>query len=394
LQNRPGRSRNFARVEARLATALAALLGWGILTLWVPRLWAAASVQVGICLLAGIWLAAAWRTERPIRGHALMIPLGGAVAWAALQLALGTTVYRWATGVALLDWFTRLAVFGLGVQVFAAAGVRERVLRWAGWFGFAIAAAASLQRFTSDRVFWLFPVEAGGITMGPFVNYNQYAAFIETLLPLVLVWCLRERRWVYPVMAAVMAASVIAGTSRAGTFAIGLETLAVVGLWRLRERRGFGPAAAAAAGLAVLFVAAIGWEPLVSKFERPDQWGVRRELFYSTLDMARDRPWIGFGLGTWSSAYPAYARFDDGIFENQAHNDWAQWAAEGGVPFLALMLAMAALLARPALRTTWGVGLLAVLVHCLVDYHFQQRPVFGYYWFALAAACVAAERDQ
>ena len=37
-------------------------------------------------------------------------------------------------------------------------------------------------------------------------------------------------------------------------------------------------------------------------------------------------------MGTWPEAYPGYARFDDGSFVNQAHNDWVQWAAEGGLP--------------------------------------------------------------
>ena len=111
--------------------------------------------------------------------------------------------------------------------------------------------------------------------------------------------------------------------------------------------------------------------------------------------MARARPLTGFGLGTWSTAYPAYATFDDGKRDNQAHNDWLQWASEGGLPLLALMVAMGGLLVRPALRSVWGVGLLAVLLHCLVDYHFQQRPVFGYYYFALAGlVCAFAAKDD
>jgi hypothetical protein len=49
--------------------------------------------------------------------------------------------------------------------------------------------------------------------------------------------------------------------------------------------------------------------------------------------MIHDRLWAGLGLGTWSAAYPAYASYDDGTFVNQAHNDWLQWGAEGGLPF-------------------------------------------------------------
>lgn len=92
---------------------------------------------------------------------------------------------------------------------------------------------------------------------------------------------------------------------------------------------------------------------------------------------------MGFGLGTWSTAYPGYAHYDDGTFVNQAHNDWVQWAAEGGVPFVLIMLAIVGLSVRPALRSLWGVGMLAVFVHCLVDYPVQQRPALAAFFFAL-----------
>jgi len=72
--------------------------------------------------------------------------------------------------------------------------------------------------------------------------------------------------------------------------------------------------------------------------------------------MIRDRPWMGFGFGTWSTAYPGYAIYDNGTFANQAHNDWAQWTVEGGLPFLLLMLSIAAASVGPALRSLWGIG--------------------------------------
>lgn len=383
-----------SRLDQALATALAVLLGWGILTLWIEARWAVATVQVGLYLLAAVSLAAALWERRPIRRHWLMAPLAGAMMIGLFQLALGTTIYRWATEVAVLDWFTRFVAFGLGYQLFGAAQRRERVLRWALWFGFAITVAACLQRFTSpERIFWLLPTDVAGV-MGPFVYHNQYAAYVETVLGLALVGCLRDRRWIYPVMAAVMVASVVVANSRAGTLVVGIEVLVVAVLWRLRERRSMLSAVAATAALFVLFVAAMGWQPLVAKFQRPDPLGERPNLTYATIEMALDRPTFGFGLGNWSTAYPAYARFDDGLRDNQAHNDWAQWAAEGGLPLFVLMAAMAGLLVRPALRTVWGIGLLAVLLHCLADYHFQQRPVFGYYYFALASVCAAAAKDH
>ena len=82
---------------------------------------------------------------------------------------------------------------------------------------------------------------------------------------------------------------------------------------------------------------------------------------------------------------------------NQAHNDWAQWAVEGGVPFLAILLSLVAMAIPAALRSVWGIGLLSVWVHCLVDYPLQQRPGIGAWFFVLlgvlAATRTRAERE-
>jgi O-antigen ligase len=117
------------------------------------------------------------------------------------------------------------------------------------------------------------------------------------------------------------------------------------------------------------------------------------DLVRSSLHMVRDRPVRGFGLGTWAEAYPGYALFDDGRFVNQAHNDWLQWAVEGGIPFLLVMLAVAAWTIRPAVRSVWGIGLWAVFLHSLVDYPMQQRPALAAFFFAMLGALAAQEKD-
>jgi O-antigen ligase len=381
-----------------LALAFACLLAGALLTLWAPR-WALAAVQIGLCLLTALWLAAMVRQQEPVRFDRLLVPLALAALWGWIQIAAGHTVYRWATEQAALDWFFRLLACLLALQLFQAGARRRRLLGGLVWFGFAVSVAASLQRFTAPgKIFWLF--DTGGIqgAMSPFVYYNQYAAFIETVLPVALVRALTERprAWLYGMMAAVMIASVVASESRAGAFLVAAETIAFFGLAgrrALAPRRNLAWAAAGVVMLALAFAAAMGWTPLWAKLRRADPWGERRLLTLASIEMALERPWFGFGLGTWSVAYPAYARFDDGLFDNQAHNDWAQWAAEGGLPFLAAMVAVAALLAVRARRSVWGLGLLAVLAHCLVDYHFQQRPAFGYYYFALAGV-LALERPE
>jgi hypothetical protein len=90
---------------------------------------------------------------------------------------------------------------------------------------------------------------------------------------------------------------------------------------------------------------------------------VRQRLVTTSLRMAEERPWMGSGLGTWVLIYPQYATFDPGVLVNAAHCDWAQWAVEGGFPFAAWIAILMASVSRQALRSVWGLGVVAVAIH-------------------------------
>jgi O-antigen ligase len=249
--------------------------------------------------------------------------------------------------------------------------------------------------FTSDgKVFWLFPSGYTDYVLGPFVYRNQYAALIELLLPVALWRALREpaRAFRFAGIAAVMGSSVVAAASRAGTVLVAAEVAAVLVLAAARglaPRRAVGIVLAHFVLLALAAGAVVGWDVLERRFRDAGPYHVRHEMLLSCLDMVRERPWTGFGMGAWATAYPAYARFDDGLVANQAHNDWAQWAVEGGVPLAVMMLAFALLLAPASLRSLWGLGVAAVLLHSTVDYPLQQRPALGACFFAMAGALAA-----
>ena len=90
------------------------------------------------------------------------------------------------------------------------------------------------------------------------------------------------------------------------------------------------------------------------------------------------------GLGAWPLIFPRYALYDDGTFVNQAHNEWAQWAEEGGVPLLLLMFALAIVTVPRAIGSVWGISVIAVWLHALVDYPFQQKARAGRLLFCSA----------
>ncbi|HTQ54352.1 MAG TPA: O-antigen ligase family protein [Bryobacteraceae bacterium] len=384
------------------AGGLALLLAYAVLTLWVPARWAWGLFQFAVFAAAAVWAMLQLRRAGTIALSGWLVPLGAATVWGLLQLASNHTVYRWETWNAAFNWATYLTLFLLALQCFARWEARHAFLRWTLYFGFGLALLSMVQMFTSGgKIFWLFPSGYRDFVMGPFVYHNEYAAFMEMILPIALYSALRDRRRAvaYGLMAAAIFASVVASASRAGTLILTMEAAAVV---LLAWRRGAIPAGVALRGFAVLilacvsFSAVVGWRPLWRRLVDPESYGGRREFLLSSLAMVRDRPWMGFGLGNWPHVYPQYALFDDGLYVTQAHNDWAQWAVEGGVPFLLILAVLAGMTLPFAVRFLWAIGIPAIWLHCTVEYIFHQRPGLGACVLVLLAllAMEARKRGQ
>ena len=298
-----------------------------------------------------------------------MAPLACAAGWGMVQLAAHWTGAPADTRFAVLAWFANLVAFCLALEL--GRPLVDALL----YIAFALSLIAVVQYFSGvDKIFWLYPTDAPA--WGPFVNRDQYAAFIEMVLPVALVRAAGgdSRAIRFAAISAAMYASVIAGASRAGA----ILTTAEMAFVQVRSRQ-FRPRVWL---FAALFVAVGGWAVLAHRFSDPDPFGGRREILKSTVAMIRTRPWTGFGLGTFHGVYPAYAGRDFGAAVNHAHNDWAEWAADGGIPFC-LMLAAVALWSVPkALRSGWGIGIVAVFVHATVDFPLQ-KPALELWLFTL-----------
>ncbi len=377
------------------AHCLSGILAVAVLVMFIPRLWINPTLfQAGLFLLGCAWATALVIRPFELRFSFPMIPLACAVAWGLVQLAANWTSGRADTRVAVLMWLSNLVAFSLAMQV------GRRFLNALLYFAFAISVIAVVQYFSGDtKIFWLFPTNDAP-ALGPFVNRDQYAAFIEMVLPLALVQALSgsSRATMFAVVSAAMYASVIAGASRAGALLATAEVVLVpLTLWVKRRpgvdnrRTGIDYRSTAAINIwlvALVFVAVVGWGVLWNRFQDPDPFAGRREILSDTMAMIHQRPWMGFGLGTFRTVYPAYASVDFGAVVQHAHNDWAEWAADGGIPFCLLLLSIAAWSIPRAFRTVWGIGIVAVFVHALVDFPLQ-KPVLGLWLFALLGALAA-----
>jgi O-antigen ligase len=373
---------------------LALTLSLGVLVMFFPGRWINPSLlQVGLFLLSSVWAMAF--VCRPFRLHlgAVLIPLGATVGWGLLQLATGITVSRWDTWMAVLGWIGNLAACFLAMHVSLSGRIRRAFLNALLTFAFLLSLVSVVQYFSSEgKIFWFYPSYEAAV-LGPFLNRDRYAAFVELLLPLALMRTLGggRRSLRFAVMGAAMFASVIAGASRAGALLTTAEIIVVPLIaWKkgsfLQDR--IGAATARIWLFALVFTAVVGWAVLWARFQDPDPLKGRREMLASTITMIKARPYMGFGLGTFQDVYPKYASVDFGTVVNHAHNDWAEWAADGGIPFSLLLLWIAILCLRKAADSPWGIGIFAVFVHSLVDFP-MQGPIPAPWLFALAGALSA-----
>src|ERR1019366_3731133 len=255
---------------------------FAILTLWVPAYWPVTVFQVGVFALAGVAL---WRSRH--------------------------SVPRFPYPLFPLLWATFLAVFLVGFSLFRDRRISSWFRSAMLWFGFAVAVLATVQTFTSDKIFWFFSTPYTGV-MGPILYHSHYAAFIEAVLPFALYEATRRERGrlLYAGMAAVMYASVIASASRGGTVLATAEVVVVLALLWARgvaSGRVVGASLLRMAVLFAAFTAVVGWEHVRDRFLAPDPMAGRREYAVSSLHMIAAHPWSGVGLGAWPTAYPRYA---------------------------------------------------------------------------------------
>lgn len=355
--------------------------------------WAISIFQVAVCLLL---LFKAVR-GRFAAGWILILPCLG-----LLQLALGSTAYKNATILASLHWVALGSVF---LVAYSGKWEKDRFLDWFTAFaGFEAALCLAQLHTSGGRIFWYFPSPAGtDYAYGSFHSYNNFAQFAELAIPVVLYRAFANRtRWGwYALAAGLLYASVIASTSRAGSILVTAEILLLPMFIAWTSRRGRQEAIRQAAWitaciplLALVWTFAAGWERLAKRFETGDLTAGRKEFFYSAVTMAADKPLLGHGLGTFPHVYPEFSRLDIPLFVNHAHNDWAEFAADGGFLFAAGVFAFFCWSLRGLRRKPWALGVVAVMIHAAVDFPFERPGVSGWMFALLGLAARPKEEED
>lgn len=379
------------RLTAPFICAGAFVFGLG--TLWIEAAWPFAVFQGILCVALLAWLPRALRRPDMVTYRlSLCLPFL-VVLIGAMQLWLGHTANAWETRREVLEWATYGVAAFLAFQICLDTHLRHQSVRVFAVFAAGLAIAGVIQNYTSPgRVFWLFHSGYDLEVFGPFLSHGKFANFAELGVAAAMWSAFRARgslRHLYLGAAAVLVASTVASASRGGVVVIFVELAFLVIV--SRRKYSFGVGLALTLGLLVIAsTATLGWEPLREKLlsydvTRDTRWPVN----LSSFAMARSFGLTGSGLGTWSTVYPQFARFDAYSEINQAHCDWLQWLIEGGVALVLVLIGMMAAAARAAFKEWWAWGFVFVWLHGLIDYPMQQTPAFAALQVAFWGASVA-----
>jgi O-antigen ligase len=312
-----------------------------------------------------------------------------------------------------LALFASLSLLLVGMaRLFSMTGAR-RFVQALTLLGVALALVGIIQKpLYSGAIYGVWELEIGRMPFGPFVNRNHFAGWMVMALPLTLALLsagidrgMRGLKpgWRYKVLwfsspeasqliliavgAVVMALSLMATMSRSGITAFILSLL-MTGWFIARTFDSRARRLTAAAALALLAIVVIAWtgpEAVASRFSSGD-WGEfnnRRGAWTDAWSVASDFPLAGTGLNTYWAAALFYQRHEMAFFFAQAHNDYLQLAAEGGllltIPALVCLIVFVRDVSR-AMRdqrgsTAWWLR--AGAVTSLVAIAFQESVEFS-----------------
>jgi O-antigen ligase len=392
------------RKQVIVGACLFLLLAFCSATIFVKAAWALQSFQIGIFALLATYLLTSVRHEKePTAEGVAPLLVYFIPVWGGIQILAHTTVSTIETREAVLRWGALAAVFFLIQIVARTPRAREVVLHVFLAFATLMAVLCLAQLFTSNgRVLWIFPTGYPDV-YATFPSHNNFAQFIELALPVPIWFAIRDgwRSWGYILVGGTLYASVIGAASRAGAFLCTAELLAMlaIGLMLYRRKaqkfriRTISTVLLMVPLVAAVFTLIVGWQRVLQRFEEHDPYLVRWEFLVPTVAMAKERPLSGYGLGTFPDVYPQHAIVDLPLFVNHAHNDWAEFAADGGIPFLLLVLIPFAVAVPRVVRHPWALGLTVIMLHACVDFPFQRPAVSGWIFAMLGLLYMARTAD-
>jgi O-antigen ligase len=427
-----------------LLGAAITIVSWGVLAFGAVYPWAYIPLLMGCTLMGGVSL---WM-RGPVLGKPLIICFSLVALCVAAQLIpiplrlistfspqrsriLSQLNLAYATGAVGqiplsiapestllgLVFFAALAVWLLGLVrrfgVMGVGGFARALLA----VGFIVALIGIVQGTSSTGKiygFWQPMFEAR--PFGPFVNPNHFAGWMLMALPVGLGYffglaAAGARQWgddwhhrllwlssasasqslLAGFAVVVMSLSLVLSLSRSGLFAF-CFMLAMFSGVALRRRVGIAARTLALSYLALVMVASVGWvgmDAITHQFATAYGWqfGGRLAIWRDALRVIKDFPIIGTGFNTYGTAMLLYQSSGPAVHYREAHSDYLQLLAEGGVVLGLAVFCCVVVFARDVrsrfapgiddelnywIRVGAVIGLLAISLQEVVEFSLQM----------------------
>ena len=303
----------------------------------------------------------------------------------------------------------------LGAQPFALGLVSFGALL--AVFGIVQEAVNLSSHYVLVYGFWK-PMYLGSRPFGPFINRNHFAGWMVMTLPLGLgyVYAAVERMWrqgppgaanrlgllaspaggrllLLIFACSTMFMSALMTRSRSGIAAVGVVALFAGSMVIIKQTTMRARVTTAALFLVIVAATAAwaGGETILGRVVQPDSnvssVGGRIPIWRDTLTIIGDFPLWGTGLDTYGKATAVYQTAVKQLHFQEAHNDYLQLAAEGGLLLGIPTLAALAVFIRDVRRrfreapkegmTYWlrvgaVIGLFAIAAQSLVEFSLQM----------------------
>lgn len=268
-----------------------------------------------------------------------------------ISIAPGRTML----GLAFLAAFSLLlAGCTRAVSVFGP----KRLIRGIIILGTVVAFVGLIQRAVQAEAiygFWRQP--RPGVPFAPFINENHFTGWMAMVVSLAIgsfagdvavalknvvgwrnrvLWFSSPRAsgMILTVFAvAVMALSMVIATSRGGL--VGLVLIFLIGLWWMLRRQAGLRRVIGGVSLLLIIMVATSWGGAGRTIDQfigaTENMGGRKEIWNDTWRIVQDYPLTGTGLNTYGVAMLHYQTPDTSGAVVEAHNDYMQLAAEGGL---------------------------------------------------------------
>ena len=353
--------------------------------------------------------------------YGVLSPLGAESTPDDRQQSLSIDPDRTLVGLSL---FAALALFCLGTARLLSRTGASLIGRPLVAFGMALAifgiVSSTLTATVNDPLIYGFwKPQFSAHPFGPFVNPNHFAGWVLMVFPLALALFYdafqrtideirgRENRMafvssphfgaimIYGLAAAVMGVSLAMTRSRSGIGALASASTLIAWVV-LRRQKGAKAKAAVLASFLTVMIGTAAWAGLDTVTEKfvisGDGQGLgaqsgRMAAWTDTIRIIRDFPLAGTGLNTYGTAMTVYQTGIRQLHFQEAHNDYLQIAAEGGLLVGLPALVALAIFARDVRRrfreapkegtTYWlrvgaVIGLVAIGLQSIFEFSLQM----------------------